>query len=385
MRKVGILSTSRADYGILRWILEDMKDSSRIEPHLIVTGSHLLESRGSTLSEVRQHDHTVHAIVPFELADDSRESLAAACGSLVGPMASLVQGSELDLLLVVGDRAEVLACALGAYYADISIAHLHGGELTAGSMDDSMRHAISKLSSLHFAAAQPYADRIIRLGENPERVFVVGAPGLDSLERRPLLDRQELSKVLGLSQTEPFVVCTFHPYNASSDETASVLNCALDIVEKLFEGTILVTGSNIDVGSQMVRLIIDSRVKNQTNRYVFQESLGHETYLSALAHANFVLGNSSSGIIEAPALNVATVNIGKRQEGRLRSDSVFDASNSSESIEAAIKSAQEWHIHGESRGFGKPYGSAGASKAVVELLEVLSYPTPSRKEFYDGA
>ena len=383
-RSIAVLTTSRADYGIVKWIASDLDKSPDFQMHLLVTGPHVVESLGHTITEILSDEEIPPIVIPYNLRSDSRIELATACGGLVGQVAKFVMEKTIDLLLVVGDRAETLACCLGAYFADVPVGHIHGGELTFGSTDDSMRHAITKLSSVHFAAAAEYARRIVRLGENPEYVFVVGTPGLDSIGRYGILERSEVLEALGIQEETEYALLTFHTFNLSEVETEEVLRCSLDEIERLFEGVLVVTGTNSDPGSEGIRNFLNGRIESQPEKYRYFENLGHDVYVSALAHSAFVAGNSSSGIIEAPTLRTPTVNIGSRQDGRIRSESVFDSDGTAESTRTALTGALAWRDRSDGSKLTPAYGDVGASKRIVEILTRISFPKPSSKRWFES-
>ena len=383
-RTVAFVSGTRADYGIARWILQDIVESPDLTLRLILTGSHLDASHGGTVDEILSDGFVIDREVLVKLSEDSPVAAArwmAEC--LEGLTAALVDLAP-DVLLIVGDRFEALLAAQAAALARVPVAHIHGGEVTQGSLDDGMRHAITKLSHVHFAAAPEYGRRIIQLGESPDTVHVVGSPGLCAIERDDTVTDEELADALGFSPAEPFALATYHP--ATAEETEDSLAGAtamVDALEGFPELRVVITGVNVDPGFARHRQILTQFAERCPGRVTLIESLGHRRYLAALRRARVCIGNSSSGIIEAPALGVPTVNIGSRQAGRLRAATVIDAMPDADAVARAVTRALTAGFADAAAQDPPPYGSGGASQRIVRILADLDLEGVRAKAFRD--
>jgi len=383
-REVAVVTGTRADYGIARWILQDIVDSPDLTLRLILTGSHLDESYGSTIDEIHSDGFRIDRQVRVDLSDDSPVAAARWMADCLEGLTSALVELVPDVLLLVGDRFEALMAAQAAAIARVPVAHIHGGEVTQGSLDDGMRHAITKLAHLHFAATPEYRRRIIQLGESPGSVHVVGSPGLCSLDRDANVSVDELVEALGFPPSEPFALATYHP--ATAEGGAESIAGAAAMVEALGgfpELRVVITGVNADPGFSTHREVLTRFAARNPQRVTLVESLGHRQYLAALRMSRVCIGNSSSGIIEAPALGVPTVNIGGRQQGRLRAASIIDASPDADSVSQALVRALDpdfVHAAGEQ---DPPYGAGGASRRIVEILAEGDLPDVRRKAFRD--
>lgn len=383
-RTIAFVTATRADYGIARWVLQDIVENPYLTLRLILTGSHLDPSQGGTVAEVLGDGFVVDREVPVELSDDSPVSAARWMAECLEGFTSALVDLAPDVLLIVGDRFEALLAAQAAALARVPVAHIHGGEVTRGSLDDGMRHAITKLSHVHFAAAPEYGRRIIQLGEDPASVHVVGSPGLCAIERDDKVTDEELTAALGFPPNDPFALSTYHP--ATAEETADSLLGARAMVEALEcfpDLRVVITGVNVDPGFIRHREILTQFADRNPGRVTFIESLGHRRYLAALRRARVCIGNSSSGIIEAPALKVPTVNIGNRQAGRLRAATVIDAIPDGDSVSRALERALSADFIEAAALNPPPYGSGGASKRIVRILADTDLDGDGVKAFRD--
>ena len=380
MKKITIVTATRAEYGILHPLIMRLLACDQWETQVVVTGTHLEEEFGYTCREIEQDGVPVYRKIPItEKGDDayavSRTMANALCG-----FGAYFKEEKPDLLILLGDRTEMLAIASAAMNARIPIAHLHGGELTQGAVDECVRHAITKMSYLHFAAAEEYRKRIIRMGEDPSRVFNVGALGVENILRETLLSRQELATSVGFPADQDYAVVTFHPVTLE-DETAEGQVCELLAAMKqrgdLF---FLITKANSDAGGRRINELLERETADCPNMKLVA-SLGMKRYLSALKYARFVLGNSSSGIIEAPAMQTPTVNIGDRQQGRIMAESVINCEPERVSILTAIDRAMDM----QGLVFENPYGDGHTSEKIVAILEkYMSLDhIDLKKKFYD--
>ncbi len=384
-RTIAVVTGSRADYGLQYWLIRALHESPAVTLQLIVTGSHLSEAFGRTVDQVRADAIPIAAEVPMIAGDDSEWAMARSTGDGVIGMSDAFQRLKPDLVVMPGDRFEILAAATAAMLMSIPVVHLHGGEVTEGAIDESIRHAVSKMSALHFVSAEPYRQRLIRMGEDPARVMVVGAPGLDHFTRTPLPSRAELLASAGLDATRPFLLVTYHP--ATRGDTSPIdgvkqLTAALD---QFPDHQLLITKANADAGGRTINEAFARYASAQAQRVALVASLGSARYLSAVTHAAALVGNSSSALIEAPAVNTPTVNIGPRQQGRLRAASVVDCPGGAEAIAAAIASVLAPQFRERSGQSEPPYGHPGdAAGRMMAALSSVDLDTLRVKRFFDG-
>ncbi|MAO54663.1 MAG: UDP-N-acetylglucosamine 2-epimerase (hydrolyzing) [Rhodospirillaceae bacterium] len=383
MRKIAVFTGSRADYGIMRWVIQRIQESDGLTLSLIVSGSHLSAAHGSTWRAIAEDglviDHKIH----IDLDDDSRLGIACTLAAAIKGISEVLERDQPDILVVLGDRYEMFAAAQSAMILGIPIAHIHGGESTEGAIDEAIRHAVTKMAHLHFTAAEPYRQRGIQLGEAPARVFNVGAPGLDNLRRLSLMARKDLEDLIGIDLGPPLFLITYHPETVSDDDPAkgiAELLCALDAFP---EATMLFTKANADMHGAAVNERIEGYVAERGDRTALFPSLGQRPYLSALAMADAVIGNSSSGIIEAPSLGTPTVNIGTRQDGRLRAASVIDCDTNEAAIARAIRDALDNRAGRTVVSGTNPYDQGEASGRIVEILRSVDLNGLMNKRFHD--
>ena len=367
-RTVCVATSSRADYGHMQWMIRDIAAHPALRLQLIVTGTHLEERFGLTYREIEADGFAIDEKVPLDQTDDTPLGIAAAMGRGLTGMARALDRLRPDILVVLGDRFEIMTAAQAAMVCRIPIAHLHGGEATEGLMDEAIRHSITKMAHLHFVAAAPYARRVVQLGEQPSRVFNVGTPGLCALDRAPLMSRPELERSLGFPLGERFFLATYHPVTLSADGPARAVNAMLTALEGQSGARIVITGVNADTANSQVEAACQAFARQHPDRVLLATSLGHHRYLSALKHCTACVGNSSSGIVEAPALGVPTINMGPRQQGRLKAATVIDCGESEAEISQALETAQESGFLSAARAQMPPYGRGGASARIVETL-----------------
>jgi len=368
--KLGVVTTSRADYGIYQAVLQALE--GHVDLRLFAGGSHLVERFGNTLEDIR---YPIAEKVDMLLASDGPASMARGLGLGVLGFTTALERSPVDLLLVLGDRFEMLAAGLAALPLGVPLAHLHGGEATFGALDDSFRHALTKLSHLHFAATDQYAARIRQLGEEPWRVHVSGAPGLDGLLAAPLLALDEFESRFGANLHEPTLLATYHPATLGEDDLDALLVALEERPEQ-----ILWTAPNADAGGQGVRRRLEEHVQRRP-RTQLVASLGLRAYATALRHCRAMVGNSSSGLIEAPSFELPVVNLGRRQEGRIRAENVIDCS--SEQIREALQRALSPAFREGLRGLVNPYGDGRAAERIRAVLLDVEPSTLLRKRFTD--
>lgn len=382
-RKICIVTGTRADYGLLFWLMKEIDADPAMDLQLIVTGAHLEPRFGNTVKVIENDGFGIDARVPLNIADDSATGISNATGKALSGLGAAMASLGPDIAVLLGDRYEILAAATAALLHRVPVAHIHGGEVTEGAMDDSMRHAITKLSALHFAAAEPYRQRIIQMGEDPENVFTVGAPGLDHIERTPLLEKAETASILGVDAATPYLLITMHPTTLGNDAPLAETAALLRALEQTPDHVFIFTGVNADPGHDAIAAAIHDYVEANADRARLFTSLGQERYLSAMKHAAAVVGNSSSGIIEAPAFGVPTVNIGLRQHGRLRAASVIDVDADTDAIITALTRALDPAFRDVATNGEKPYGLPGASTQIASRLRNIDLAALGRKSFHD--
>ncbi|MCK1452500.1 UDP-N-acetylglucosamine 2-epimerase (hydrolyzing) [Bradyrhizobium sp. 35] len=383
-RRIAVVTGSRADYGLLRGILTRLKAVDDVALNVIACGMHLVPRFGETWGAIEADGFPIAAKIDLALDDDRAETIARGTGIGVTGFAEALPKLAPDILVVLGDRYEVLAAAVAATLLNIPIAHIHGGEITAGAFDDAIRHAITKMACLHFVAAESYRQRVIQMGEQPDLVFNVGAPGLDLADTAPPLARAELFAKLGIAGPERFLLVTLHPTTAQPKADAANVAALLDALAKVEHHSFVFTGVNADPGYRAIEEAIRAFVATRPDRAHLFTSLGSERYWAALRLADAVVGNSSSGILEAPAVGVPTINIGDRQKGRLRAASIIDCPADSAAILASLRRIFEGSFRPDPA-VAPPYGRGGASEAIVGTLRKIDLKRAFPKQFRDLA
>ncbi len=378
IRKVCVLTGSRAEYGLLRWVMLRLRDDPAFALQVLVTGAHLSEAHGSTCAEIEADGFSPLTRVDMELAGDDPVSLSEAAGRALAGIARALAGLRPDLLVLLGDRYEILAAATAATIARIPIAHLAGGDITEGAFDDAIRHALSKLAHLHFPTNEPAAARLIQMGEDPQHVHVVGSTAIDAIRNLTLLTRAEIERDLGVALRPRNVLVTFHPVTLDPVPSKVQLERLLAALERIGPDVgVFFTGANADPEGLQMNEIVLRWVAAQPHAW-FHHSLGQRRYLSLLAQVDALVGNSSSGIYDAPALGVPTVNVGARQAGRLRAASVIDCTSDTAAIASAVRRALD---HPPPAG-ETPYGDGHAAEKIVAVLHAqLDYGALLCKRF----
>lgn len=382
-RKVCVVSGTRAEYGLLFWLLRAIRKDPAFELQLVVTGTHLSQEWGYTKSVIEKDGFEIADEVDILLSSGSQVGVTKSIGlGLIG-FAESFRHLAPDLLVVLGDRYEILAAATAAMVARIPIAHIHGGESSEGQIDEAIRHAVTKMAHLHFVSTEPYRRRVIQLGEQPDRVWNVGAPGLDNIRRLKLLSGAGLERELGYSLGEKYFLVTYHPVTLAREDPARVLENLLGAAAKFPGTTLFFTKANADAGGRAINELIAKAAAADSARIKLVDSLGQRRYLSAMRHAAAVVGNSSSGLIEAPAMGVPTVNIGDRQRGRIRATSVIDCGNSEKEITRALETALSPAFRKIARETVSPYGDGRSSPRIVKILRSVDLDGILFKTFHD--
>jgi UDP-hydrolysing UDP-N-acetyl-D-glucosamine 2-epimerase len=380
-RKICVFTGTRAEYGLLYWLMKEIEADPGLTLQVLVSGSHLSSAFGATWRQIEADGFSVDAKVDMKLESDEPVALARSMALGLAGSAEALDRLKPDILVVLGDRYEALAAAEAAMLLRIPIAHIHGGEATEGAFDDGIRHAITKLSHLHFTAAEPYRERIIQMGEAPARVYNVGAPGLDYISRTKLATRSKFESETGFTFGPRNLLVTYHPTTLDMTPQDQGIGALLSALDRVSEAHVIFTKANADPGGRLINSLIEAWSSRNAVRALCVPSLGQRLYLSAISLCDAVIGNSSSGIIEAPALGRPTVNIGRRQDGRLRTPSIIDCPENVDAIEGAIWRALSPAMKDVAARGDSPYGTAGASARIKDVLATHSFDRLLSKHF----
>jgi UDP-hydrolysing UDP-N-acetyl-D-glucosamine 2-epimerase len=381
-RKIAVFTGTRAEYGLLYELISEIQRSTSMQLQLIVSGTHLSPEFGSTWRQIEADGFPIEARVEMLLASDTAVGVTKSMGlGLIG-FADELDRLKPDILVVLGDRYEALAIAQSAMIARIPIAHIHGGEATEGVIDEAIRHSITKMAHLHFVAAEEYRRRVLQLGEDPQRVWVVGASGLDNIAKLEPLSKTALETDLGLELRTPTFLVTYHPVTLGNEDSALAMRTLLEVLDET-GGTIVITGANADTGGDALRREASRFAATRLGRVASVDSLGATRYLSLMRYADVVVGNSSSGLLEAPAMGTPTVDIGERQSGRLRAPSVIHCAESAADICCAVKLALTDQHRNVAALRQTPYGTPGSAERISRVLAVFPLDGILKKRFHD--
>lgn len=381
--RVAAVTATRAEFGLQTELLRKIQESPQMTLQLIVTGTHLLEEFGQTVSEIHSTGIPISATVTEITEADSGEDVAHQVGAGIRGFTKALADLQPNVMIIVGDRYEMLAASIAAFFLDIPILHLHGGEVTEGAFDDSIRHAITKLSSVHCVAHEVYAKRVIQMGEHPKSVHTVGGLGVDALKRIDLKSREELEKEFEMRIREPFFLVTQHPLTTGPYDALEETKFLIQALDWFEEATVVFTMPNADPNHRTVEYAIRHAVGEREGRWYFYESLGQQNYWSMMALATAVIGNSSSGILEAPSFAVPTVNIGQRQTGRIMAQSVVSCEPRLDSIVEAINRVLEPNFCEKLNKSSNPFDRGGTAERVLSVIKALQGETRLPKGFYD--
>lgn len=383
MRNICVFTGSRAEYGLLMPLMDAIKKDKAMILKVLVSGMHLAPEFGLTYREIEQDGFPINERVEMLVSSDTTEGTAASIGLGVAGIAKALVRLSPDIIVVLGDRFEALACAVAATTVRVPVAHIHGGEVTEGALDEAYRHSITKMSFLHFTSTEEYRKRVIQLGENPDRVFSVGALGIDNIKKMKLLSKASLEKSLGITFGKRTLMVTFHPATAEDDTARRQLLNLLAALDELTETRLIFTKANADAGGRVINTLIDRYVAKNSNKAVVFTSLGQLRYLSLLRFVDAVVGNSSSGIVEAPSFKIGTINIGDRQKGRIRPPSVIDCSPTKTGIIHALKRLYSPEFGAVLKTFVNPYGNGRAADQIKRFLKSIPTPHSMKKPFYN--
>ncbi len=381
MRKVCVVTGSRAEYGILRGLIAAIKNDSELELQIIATNQHLSKLQGETYHEIERDGFTISYKVYMadDDAPDTPNNTAKSIGRGICGFTDAFDALQPDLLLILGDRYEMLAVASTALIYKIPIAHLHGGEITEGAFDDAIRHAITKMSHLHFTSTEAYRQRVIQLGEQPERVFNVGALGVENVMKTSFMSKEEIEESLDFQMTDNCFLVTYHPVTLSNMSSERQILNLLQALDSYKDYHIIFTYSNSDTNSRIIIQRIQEYVDKNTGRCMFIPSLGQRRYFSALKYMKAVVGNSSSGIIEVPSFGIPTLDIGDRQKGRIKADSVIHCGYSTEDIIIGLKKIVTYGH----KNICNPYYKGGTCDTILNVIKTYSLYNLLQKHFYD--
>lgn len=382
MKKICVITGSRAEYGLLRWIIEDISKSQFLTLNLIVCGMHLSPEYGLTIKQIEKDNLKINKKVEMLLSSDTPVGISKSIGvGLIG-FADVFDELKPDLVLVLGDRFEIFSAVIAALVARIPVAHIHGGETTEGAIDEAIRHSITKMSQIHFVASEIYKKRVIQLGENPRNVFNVGGLGIDSIGKLKLLNKTDLESEIDFKFKKKNLLVTFHPVTLEDNTSAEQMSELLLALSDFKDTGIIFTMPNADTNGRILIEMI-KKFTHENNNAKWHTSLGQIRYLSCINHIDAVVGNSSSGLIEVPTFKKPTINIGDRQKGRLKADSVIDCEPQKDSILKSLKKAFSISFQEKLVNVSNPYGEGGASKKIINILEKQNFKNVLKKKFFD--
>jgi len=380
--KICVFTGTRAEYGLLKPLMEEIQKQPEFELQIVASCMHLSPEFGLTYQEIEKDGFKIDEKVEMLLSSDTAIGTVKSMGVGMIGYADALNRLKPDLAIVLGDRFEALAFAVSAYILRIPIAHLYGGEITKGALDEGFRHAITKLSYLHFTSTQEYKKRIIQMGESPERVFNVGALGLDNIKRLKLLSKDELEKALGIKFDKYTFLITYHPETLSDSQSEKDFSELLNALERLKDTTLIFTKANADPSGRIINDMINEFVNKKFNAYIF-DSMGQLLYLSLIQYVDAVIGNSSSGIIEAPSFKVATINVSNRQKGRIKAKSIIDCEPTKDEILNAIQKAISLEFKKSLENVENPYGDGKSAIKIVNILKRFFPLKNISKDFYE--
>lgn len=384
MKRVCVLTATRAEYGLLKPLIEKLNKAEDIEVKIVVTGAHLSPEFGLTYREIENDGYGIDKKIEMLLSSDTPAAISKSMGLAMISFADYFADATLDLLVVLGDRYETLAVATVAMNQRIPIAHLYGGEATEGLVDETIRHSITKMSYLHFTSTERYRERVIQLGEHPSRVFNVGSLGIENIKNEPFLSKSQLGEDLQMDLDKPFAVVTFHPVTLEKNSAENQISELLRVAKDNKRLNYIFTKANSDVEGRIINRLIDDFV-NDNNHCKSFDSLGLKRYLSAVKYSRFVMGNSSSGILEVPYFNIPTINIGDRQKGRIQGGSIINCAPTYRDIQEAIILAESEEFRHTINNEDNPYNKDGTSEEIVMRIRqyINKKDIDLKKCFYD--
>lgn len=381
-RKICVITGTRADYGLLRWVMQGIKDDADLDLQIITTGMHLSPEFGLTYKSIEADGFFINRKVEMLTSSDTSVGIAKSMGLGMIGFSDALNDLNPDLIVVLGDRFEIFSAVATALVARIPVAHLHGGEITEGAFDDALRHSITKMAHLHFVATDEYRHRAVQLGEQPENVFIVGGLGIDNINFLHLLEREELEVELGFKFGKKNLLITFHPVTLEKDQAVLQMQELLLALAKLEDTQLIFTMPNADTDGRALITMVDDFASQYSNAHTFT-SLGQLRYLSCIAQVDGVVGNSSSGLLEVPSFKKGTINIGDRQKGRLQAASIINCEPTKKSISDGINKLFSLSFQRALSQVRNPYGDGGASNKILKIIKIVKLCGLVKKHFYD--
>lgn len=381
MRNICILTGSRAEYGLLRGVMQGIQDTPDLTLQIAVTGMHLSPEFGMTIQEIRDDGFEPDESIEILLTSDTPSAICKSMGLAMIGYGEAILRLKPDMLVVLGDRFETFCAAAAAQVCRVPIAHIHGGETTEGAIDEAFRHSITKMSHLHFASCEPYRQRIIQLGEDPDRVFNVGALGVENIRQTSLLDRSALATSIGFDLEKPYFLVTFHPVTLEKNTSEGQFQALLDALDAFPDYNVIFTKANADTDGRVINQMIEGYTAKRPDRCIAVTSLGVLRYLSTMKYASTVIGNSSSGIAEAPSFKIPTINIGDRQKGRIMAESILNCDPSASSIKAAILQSTTPEFQRVLQDVKNPYEQTNTAQRIVSEIEKVKVAGLLKKKF----
>jgi GDP/UDP-N,N'-diacetylbacillosamine 2-epimerase (hydrolysing) len=383
MRKICVYTSTRADYGLLRRLIKKIESSSNLNLQLLVSGTHLVPGQGMTIEEIRKDGFEADVCVDIHLMDDSPKGICHSMGRAVSEYGKFFAEHHPEILVLLGDRFETFCCATAAWVNGVPIAHIHGGEITRGAMDDAFRHGITKMAHLHFPSCEEYRRRIIQMGEQPDQVHTVGALGMENILNLTLMGKGQLGNSIGFELDKPFFLITFHPVTLEKNSFREQFAELLAALDQFPDHKFIFTGANADTGGQAINQMQNDYNQRHPGQCLVVPSLGYLRYLSAMKYCKAVVGNSSSGVLEAPGFEVPTINIGDRQNGRIRTNSIVDCHSSTESILGAFEKISEKSFQLGLKNMKIPFAIPDTATKIKEILETADLIDILKKKFFD--
>jgi len=382
-RRICVVTGTRAEYGLLYWLIREIQNDADVELQIVATGMHLSTEFGLTYRRIEEDGFKIDNKIEMLLSSDTPVGISKSMGLAMIGFSEAYAALKPDIIVILGDRFELLSAASAAMIARIPIAHLHGGETTEGAFDEAIRHSITKMSHLHFTAANEYRNRVIQLGENPKRVFNVGGMGVDHIKKLRLLGREDFERSIEFKLGERNLIITFHPVTLEHATSAKQFQNLLDALDGLRNTKLIFTKPNSDTEGRIIISMIDEYVSRNKRKAVSFVNLGQLRYLSALQFVDGMVGNSSSGLAEAPTFKIGTINIGDRQKGRIKAESVIDCLPTKESILAAVEKLYSEGFQSELKYVKNPYGEGGSAEKIKHIIKEKDLSNILKKRFYD--
>ena len=383
IKKICVVTGTRAEYGLLYWFMKAIKNDKSLHLQIIVTGSHLMAEHGNTYKVIIKDGFKIDRKISILSSSDKPENISESTGVALKGFGNAYKRLRPDLVVLLGDRFELLSAAFAANISNIPIAHMHGGEITRGAFDDAIRHSITKMSHIHFTATNEYKKRVIQLGENPSNVHLVGGMGIENIKKLKLYKKEELEKILKINFSKKNLLITYHPVTLENSETESQIVSLLKALDNFKDINFIFTQTNADTNGRIIRKKINEFIKKNNKRSIMIKSMGQKFFLSTLKYVDGIIGNSSSGLLEAPSFKIGTINIGDRQTGRVKSKSIIDCDNSKKSIISSINKLYSSEFKKVLYRVKNPYDRGSASKKCVMIIKKTRLKNILKKNFYD--